>query len=169
MFWAEIWKISEFLSENFQFLVVKCSVYLNRLVFVMWESLPLSFEDILTDISIFILRWLIWILMEFDRSFFWGRGLNKKGIWLNYYISRSTAFPITKTRPLNPLLYSKTGLYRRIQYFFLILLKNLDCGYSLEPPRWGGSNEYPQSLFWEGIRKISDLFLFGCKIFKIFE
>ena len=35
MFWAEIWKISEFLSENFQLLVVKFSVYLNRHVFIM--------------------------------------------------------------------------------------------------------------------------------------
>ena len=36
-FWAEIWKISEFffLSENFQFLEVKFSIYLNRRVFVM--------------------------------------------------------------------------------------------------------------------------------------
>ena len=25
--------------------------------------------------------------------------------------------------------------------------QNIDCGYSLEPPRWGGSNEYPQSIF----------------------
>ena len=33
MFWAEIWKISEFLSEHFHFLVVKFSVYLNRFVF----------------------------------------------------------------------------------------------------------------------------------------
>ena len=24
---------------------------------------------------------------------------------------------------------------------------NIDCGYSLEPPRWGGSNEYPQPMF----------------------
>ena len=23
----------------------------------------------------------------------------------------------------------------------------MDCGYSLEPPRWGGSNEDPQSMF----------------------
>ena len=28
-------KISEFLSENFQFLVVKFSIYMNRRVFVM--------------------------------------------------------------------------------------------------------------------------------------
>ena len=25
--------------------------------------------------------------------------------------------------------------------------QNIDCGYSLEPPRWGSSNEYPQSMF----------------------
>ena len=31
--------------------------------------------------------------------------------------------------------------------FFIFLLKNIDCGYSLEPPRRGGSNEYPQSMF----------------------
>ena len=32
-------KISEFLSENFQFMVVKFSIYLNRCVFVMVFSL----------------------------------------------------------------------------------------------------------------------------------
>ena len=25
--------------------------------------------------------------------------------------------------------------------------QNIDCGYSLEPPRRGGSNEYPQYMF----------------------
>ena len=24
----------------------------------------------------------------------------------------------------------------------------IDCGYTLEVPRRGGSNEYPQSMFW---------------------
>ena len=32
-------KISEFLSENFQFLLVKFSVYLNRHVFVMYAHI----------------------------------------------------------------------------------------------------------------------------------
>ena len=36
-----------------------------------------------------------------------------------------------------------TGVY----IIFLILLENIDCGYSLEPPRRGSSNEYPQSMF----------------------
>ena len=31
---------------------------------------------------------------------------------------------------------------------FHISAKNIDCGYSLEPPRRGGSNEYPQSVFF---------------------
>ena len=29
---------------------------------------------------------------------------------------------------------------------FPISAQNIDCGYSLEPPRRGGSNEYPQSM-----------------------
>ena len=32
--------------------------------------------------------------------------------------------------------------------FFHIPAQNIDCGYSLEPPRRGGSNEYPQSMFF---------------------
>ena len=30
---------------------------------------------------------------------------------------------------------------------FRFSAQNIDCGYSLEPPRRGGSNEYPQSMF----------------------
>ena len=30
---------------------------------------------------------------------------------------------------------------------FHISAQNIDCGYSLEPPRRGGSNEYSQSMF----------------------
>ena len=37
---------------------------------------------------------------------------------------------------------------------FHISAQNIDCGYSLELPQWGGSNEYPQSMFWAEIKKI---------------
>ena len=30
---------------------------------------------------------------------------------------------------------------------FYISAQNIDCWYTLEPPRRGGSNEYPQSMF----------------------
>ena len=35
----------------------------------------------------------------------------------------------------------------KISDIFHISAQNIDCGYSLEPPRRGGSNEYPQSMF----------------------
>ena len=59
---------------------------------------------------------------------------------------------ITKTCPCNvyplePHFYIAKLGYARVYLFFLFLLKNIDCGYSLEPPRRGGSNVYPQSMF----------------------
>ena len=36
---------------------------------------------------------------------------------------------------------------------FLIFAQNIDCGYTLEPPRRGGSNEYLQSMFWSKNKK----------------
>ena len=37
---------------------------------------------------------------------------------------------------------------------FHISAQNIDCGYMLELPQRGGSNKYPQSMFWAEIRKI---------------
>ena len=58
----------------------------------------------------------------------------------------------------------KSAKYEKFQIkiliFFLYLLKNIDCGYSLEPPRRGGSNEYPQSMFWAEIWKKK---IYACK------
>ena len=62
----------------------------------------------------------------------------------------------------------KTRLFKYIENFttknwkfsdknsdiFHISAQNIDCGYSLEPPRRGGSNEYPQSMFLEEVRNI---------------
>ena len=49
--------------------------------------------------------------------------------------------------PLKPHFYIATLGYAGVYLFFLFLLQNIDCGYSLEPPRRGGSNVYPQSMF----------------------
>ena len=35
----------------------------------------------------------------------------------------------------------------------LIFAQNINCGYTLEPPQEGGSNEYPQSVFWSKNKK----------------
>ena len=36
---------------------------------------------------------------------------------------------------------------------FLIFAQNMDCGYKLELPQRGESNEYPQSMFWSKTKK----------------
>ena len=38
-------------------------------------------------------------------------------------------------------------------YIFHNSAQNIDCGYSWEPPRRGGSNGYPQSMFLSSIKK----------------
>ena len=35
-----------------------------------------------------------------------------------------------------------------------IFAQNIDCGYPLEQPRWGSSNEYPQSMCFSKISKL---------------
>ena len=69
----------------------------------------------------------------------------------------STCIDITKTRPCNK---QRFFLALKIENFqlknvdiFLIFAQNIDCGYSLEPPRRGGSIEYPQSMFWSKNKK----------------
>ena len=49
--------------------------------------------------------------------------------------------------PRKPHFYIVKLRYAGVYLFFLFLLQNIDCGYSLEPPRRGGSNLYPQSMF----------------------
>ena len=52
-----------------------------------------------------------------------------------------------------PMQYTETFSILKIEnfqlkHFFLIFAQNVDCGYTLEPPHRGGSNVYPQSMFW---------------------
>ena len=49
--------------------------------------------------------------------------------------------------PFNPGIIQSTWGLQGYTLVHLFLLKNIDCGYSLEPPRRGGSNGYPQSMF----------------------
>ena len=52
------------------------------------------------------------------------------------------------------ILPSKNENFQIKNYdIFRTSAQNIDCGYSLEPPRRGGSNEYPQSMFWAEIKK----------------
>ena len=76
---------------------------------------------------------------------------------------RKSSFSITSSHPWAHYI-TKTRLFKYIENFttktkrnfhikkksdiFHISAQNIDCGYSLELPRRGGSNEYPQSMFF---------------------
>ena len=53
--------------------------------------------------------------------------------------------------PCNILQYfhgCKNDNFRMIKCdVFVIFPQNIDRGYTLEPPQWGGSNEYPRAMF----------------------
>ena len=101
-------------------------------------------------------------------------------IWIFHNHTHTHTHTITKTRlysfdPLKPHFYIVKLGFTGVYIIFLISAQNIDCGYSLEPPRRGGSNEYPQSImFWAEIWKISEFLcenflVFSGKIFSIFE
>ena len=48
-----------------------------------------------------------------------------------------------KCLPLIPRFYIVKLGYAGVYLFFLLLVQNIDCRYSLELPRQGGSNMYP--------------------------
>ena len=49
--------------------------------------------------------------------------------------------------PLNPTFFIVKLGFTGVYIIFLISAKNIDCGYSLVPPREGISNEYPSRRF----------------------
>ena len=83
--------------------------------------------------------------------------------------------PIYNIDPLKPHFYIVKLGFTGLCIIFLISAQNIDCGYSLEPPRRGGSNECLQSMFLIRSMKKYQIFFylkiyaFGGKIFYIFE
>ena len=61
--------------------------------------------------------------------------------------------------PLKPQFYIVKLGFTGVYIIFLISAQNIDCGYSFETPCQGGSNEYPESMFWAEIWKNIRVFL----------
>ena len=74
--------------------------------------------------------------------------------YVNYRRLLNSIVFITKTRQCNIQRFFSQVKIENVHhgniffYIFLTFAQNIDCGYTLEPPRRGGSNEYPQSMFW---------------------
>ena len=128
-----------------------CKSYLN-IIGLLVDFLYSAVHAFLLRIFSFpSIPYLSWILRQ--------TGLSKTYIKSSYVI---ISF-ITKTclytfDPLKPHFYIVKLGFTGVYIIFLISAKNINCGYSLEPPLRGGSNEYPQSIFWADIWKISEYF-----------
>ena len=77
------------------------------------------------------------------------------GLFFIPYISKTY---LCNFDSLKPHFYVVKLGFTGVHIIFLISAQNIDCGYLLEPPRRGGSNEYPQAMFWAEIWKISEFF-----------
>ena len=90
-----------------------------------------------------------------------------------FFLFFSTLFLcITKTclcnvDPLKPHFHIVKLGFTGVYIIFLFLLKNIDCGYSLEPPRRGGSNGYQQSMFLS--RHMKNIRIFVSEDFQFLE
>ena len=65
--------------------------------------------------------------------------------------------------PIKPHFYIVTLGFTGVNIIFLIFAQNIDCGYSLELPCQGSSNEYQQSMF------LAEMSVFYLKIYSFWR
>ena len=113
-----------FYLKSFLSLIVKFSIYLNRHVFVMYS---MSSNRKCPDQTA-RMRMLTWTF---------GAPIQHK----NVFIRKTCLCKYVEN------FISKTEKFQKeTSDIFHISAQNIDCGYSLEPPQRGGSNEYQQSM-----------------------
>ena len=75
------------------------------------------------------------------------RFISKHDLVLRYMLIRHASRKQDYSNILKILPPKNENFQIKKSDIFHISAQNIDWGYSLEPPRWGGSNEYPQSMF----------------------
>ena len=94
--------------------------------------------------SIPIFSYFIPFIFTFISYFLKPKKKKKKKKKKKNIITKTYLYNLTS---LNPTFYVVKLGFTGVYIIFLISAQNIDCGYSLGPPRRGGSNEYPQSMF----------------------
>ena len=126
------------------------------------QSLRCPYEEIVHSWLLICAQWRYWSYCASTQA---DLNLHRthivEGTLLFWHTTTFTS--ITKTclyniDHLKPHFYIVRLGFTGVYIIFLISAQNIDCGYSLELPSRGGSNEYPQSMFWAEIWKISEFF-----------
>ena len=71
----------------------------------------------------------------------------------SFIIQHYEKLPMQYMRELFQLKKKNENFVEKKNDIFNIYAQNIDYGHTLEPPRRGGSNEFPQSMFWIKIKK----------------
>ena len=95
------------------------------------------------------------ILFKISLVRIWPDSIFKEGIIFTY--SYTTQISPCNEDPLTPHLYIVKLAFTGV-YFFLYLLQNIECVYTLEPPQRGGSNAYPKINVLSKIKKHITIF-----------
>ena len=74
-----------------------------------------------------------------------------KGIWQIIHSKCINNLHMQYTDNFQHLKLKKND-WKSFDYFYKFA-QNIDCGFTLEPPCRGGSNEYPLSMFWNKNKK----------------
>ena len=115
-----------------------------------------------------ILRRLIWVCTVCQLPFGWSPDyfrVSQLIVWKTVVLVLLVLCGITKTclynfDPLKSHFYIvKLGFTGGRHYFAYFAKKNIDCGYSLEPSRRGGSNEYNSLCFEQKYEKCQSFYL----------
>ena len=126
----------------------------------LWESnCPFGFLLVMFPLGssyfmfVFLSLWCLWWEVWDNCIDSWSLPslLFCQNFWASMVIITKTC--LYKFDPLKPQFYIVKLGFTGVYIIFLISAQNIDCGYSLEPPRRGSSNEYPQSMFWAEIWK----------------
>ena len=91
---------------------------------------------------------LIWAYIVCQCPFYWKVGKNG----LLYNVSKSLR-KYAYSNILKFLSPKNENFQMKNSDYFHISAQNIDCRYSLEPPRRGGSNEYHNLCFWSRNKK----------------
>ena len=174
----DIHKMLNFPKHLFRGLKYLCRLWLARPT-TPYESInPYGDKKAYTSQSDFYgsIMKLLYDFAQLRASSIYKRGISKPYWYMLSHLQNLSWRFITKTclynfDPLKPRFYVVKMGFTGVYVIFLSSAQNIDCGYSLEPPRRGGSNEYPQSMFWAEIWKISELFIWNFSFFsgKIFQ
>ena len=93
--------------------------------------------------------------------------------FLEIFISTITKTCLCNFDPLKPHFYIVKRGFTGVYIIFLIFAQNIDCGYPLEPPRRGGSNEYHNLYFEQKYEKyqnfLSENFHFLVVKFSVYK